>query len=199
MTETDFPASYIDANGRRPYLPHDHRHTGYKPTRETVAQDICIRETDRLPAHDEFIDRLVEIGSLYGVDAHTIPKFVEPVISASLKIYVIEAVDFAVTTLPDDLTPGEKSDLDMLETNQIEHLEIVATVLANIKATTEAAAVAHHVIWMQESTKNLTIESLEEVRSRSLAHIDDVSEMHRERLGKLIKRMDDLICAYRQT
>lgn len=186
MMKSEYLDAFKDANGRRPYLPHDHRHSGYRPTRESVARAVPIYTPGKNKAHDEVVDKILEIGARFGLDIHT----VEP-----LMLHLPAALSGAmISDIADDIQALQASNpcgnpmenIEWTEKCQVKGLSITINMIQQMQEAIEEVALQNHVEWIRNAPENHNKDGLTRCLARSELSLEDLTGESHETLRKVI-------------
>ena len=191
--QTEYALMFKDAEGRRPYLPHDHRHTGHRPTREGVASTLWYYRPGRNEAHDEVVDRVLETGARFGLDIHTPPPLIAHLPMALIGAAMTEAIDRLRPSDIPDPTDEEVADMERMEKRQINSLGMTVNTVDQIRDLTESMALNNHFDWIMRAPENQTTEGLARALARSRLSLEDVNGRNRHRLERRIGDMERLL------
>lgn len=183
MRAIPFYENIKDAAGRFPCVPLDHRHTGYRPTRESFLATLPDSATKETDCYDEIIDRAIEAGARFGIDPISV-KCIEIDITLALGGAVVsdlcQLMAFKFSKDQKAVATSEKGDLEAVTS--------VSISLNRIQRQLEDAAVYNYVRWAHRMLDNRKDREL--CIARTKLSLEDVGPKNREILESLLTALE---------
>jgi len=185
--------SVRDAEGRVPHIPGDHRHSRHIPDRAGVSASITFYVPYRNSEHDEIIDRMIKLGSRFGLDIHTIPRMRSLVLMVLYGATAVAAIDkVGIHDFPDP-TAQDEADLDAAYEQQGRTLLLIAETFTLIQNELEAVAFRNHMEWVTDRPDAMTTEELRRSWQRSREALPYLTGERHSMLEEVLSDMDDML------
>lgn len=198
MTSTKAPSPLVDSEGRRPYLPHDHRHVIHKPKREEVLASITSPIEDYHETLQKTVDKIVEVGTLFGVDPHTLLGVEISVRLALSSAYLLDIVNEFAKRAQASMGTNQTEMMEQIDHRREGLTKSCTQMLSDMQEAIERSAVINHIDWVEEITQAPSEKGITQALARTRLSIEDLAGKNAMIMERLVKNLETHLAALKR-
>ena len=183
-----------DSEGRVPYLPLDHRHSGYKIT----AADLIARIQSPLQKQPEqetlkqTAARISEIGTRFGVDIEELPQIGPAVMLVLENAILSDVIRTAREKIVRNGVPESMEATKDVPERLKDITAHISGIIDGMQAALERAAIVNHLQWARSLSGSQDPKELAQAIARTELSLEDVSDENVGELKYLIIKLEEI-------